>query len=251
MKKLFDECLKKIIDFILNKFLELIFTTNSGVLVLSYIFDWNFTNKLLKASFAIFAYFTLFLGMILLLKLVIFLKEQRTIMDEYIALKNGKNWDLMFDEKTVLEELIRRDLQIFEGNMINSSLIQETFENVQMNYDPEPPVMSLLDTAYSRLQQGTWQITIINNLNNHKFISQMPSRVNIYKINNFIWRYEQAEKRKIEKEEQKRQKIFNKQLLQKRKPKLIYTKYEGNHRVFGFFGIRVKLKTHDEFNEFE
>lgn len=251
MKKLFDECLKKIIDFILNKFLELIFTTNSGVLVLSYIFDWNFTNKLLKASFAIFAYFTLFLGAVLLFKLVIFLKEQKTIMDEYIAQKNGKNWDLMFDEKTVLEEFVRRNLQIFEGDMINSSLLNEFVEDIHNNYDPDLPVMEYLDSTYSRLHEPTQCLTIINNLLNHKFITPMPNRCRIYKINDFIWRYEQAEKRKKEKEEQKNQKIFNKQLLQKRKPKLIYTKYEGNHKVFGFFGIRVKLKVHNEFNEFE
>ena len=240
MKKFFEEYFKKIIDFILNKFLEVLFTTNSGVLVLSYIFDWDFTNKLLKTSFAIFAYFTLFLGVVLLFKLVVFLKEQKTIKDEYISLKNGKNWDLMFDEKTVLEEFVRRDLQIFEDNMINSSLLNEFVEDIHNNYDPDLPEMECLDSLYSKLYEPTQCSIIINNLLNHKFITPMPNRYRMYKINDFIWRYEQAEKRK-------KQKNLNRQLLQKRKPKLIYTKYEGDHKVFGFFGVRVKLKLNNGF----
>lgn len=244
MKKLFDEYFKKTIDFIFNKLLELIFATNTGVLVISYIFKWHFINKVFKN---LFFYLTLFLGVVLLFKLVMFLKEQKEIKDEYIALDNSNNWDLMFAEKTILDELVRRDLQIFEGDMVNSGLIQEYIEDIHNNYDPDLPVMELLDKTYSKLHEPTWCLTIINNLLNRKFITQVPNRCRVYKINSSIWKYKQAEKRKREKKELKRQKEFNKQLLQKRKPKLIYTKYEGSHKVFGFFGIRVKLKVHNEF----
>lgn len=240
----------KIRDLLINKLLELIFTTNVGIIVLFRILNWQVVNKVLKCVEISFIYLTFLIGILLISKFISFIMEQILIEKEYIALKDSRNWDLMFDEKTLLNEFFRRNLQFFERNMVNSSLIYEYYENVQDNCDPDLPVMMLLEEAYSKLSHLDGQNQIINNLQNHKFITQLPSRNQIYKINDFIWKYEQKEKQKEEQKRIKEKKEFNK-IIKQRKSKILFIEDENSHKIINFCGIKIKLKTNNSQDNIE
>ncbi|DAB13269.1 TPA: hypothetical protein CPT98_01205 [Candidatus Gastranaerophilales bacterium HUM_19] len=252
MKQIFKIIYEKLISIIIEHLIEFLFATNILAIMLSYLFNWQFINTVSKIIAALFIYITILLAVVLLFKFICHLKEQNAIKSEYIALSENKNWSLLFDEKFILKELItRRGLQVFETNMISSYLIQEYIEYIDENYDPDTPVMDAIAGLTNRLYKDSYKTEIINNLLNHRFISIISGRNGMYKINNGIWKYERKLKAISDKKEAKQQKKFWKSLGKNKKPKLIYTKYEGNHKVFGFFGIRIKIKVYDELKSFE
>lgn len=252
MKKFFKIIYEKLISIIIEHLIEFLFTTHIFAIMLSYLFNWQFVNAVSKTIAALFIYITILLAVVLLFKLICHLREQNEIKSEYIALRENKNWSLFFDEKFILEELIaRRGLQVFETNMVSANLIQDYIEYIDNNYAPDEPVMEAIAGLPHRLYRDGYKIELINNLLNHRFISIISGRNGMYKINNGIWKYERKLKAISDKKEAKQQKKFWKSLGKNKKPKLIYTKYEGNHKVFGFFGIRIKIKVYDKLKSFE
>ncbi len=252
MKNFFKIIYEKLISIIIEHLIEFLFATNILAIMLSYLFNLQFVNHVSKTIAALFIYITILLAVVLLFKLICHLIRQNEIKSEYIALRESKNWALFFDEKFILEELIaRRGLQVFETNMISANLIQDYIEYIDNNYTPDEPVMEAIAGLPHRLYKDSYKMEIINNLLNHRFISIISGRNGMYKINNGIWKYERKLKVISDKKEAKQQKKFWKSLGKNKKPKLIYTKYEGNHKVFGFFGIRIKIKVYDELKSFE
>ncbi len=247
MKELLKKCRDRFISFLLDKLIETLFSTNILVVILRYLLQWDLSNKVLHVAYAIFCYFTLFLGVLLVFKILDYRKKQQLIKEEYIALNSGNNWDLLFNEMLILTVLIKqRNLKYFESQMINSNFITEYVEDIEQNCDPDAPVMSLLQSAYSRLEQVPFALSIINNLLNHKFIYQLPDRTFMYKVNDTIWNYEQQKIKRRKKIENKKQKIYERNFKNMGKNKLLYKKIDGNHNVYGFFGIRIKIKVRNK-----
>lgn len=79
----------KIRGLLINKLLELIFTTNVGIIVLFRILNWQVVNKVLKCVEISFIYLTFLIGILLISKFISFIMEQKMIEKEYITLRDS------------------------------------------------------------------------------------------------------------------------------------------------------------------
>lgn len=89
MNNQLNKYFNKIRDLLINKLLELIFTTNVGIIVLFRILNWQVVNKVLKCVEISFIYLTFLIGILLISKFISFIMEQKMIEKEYITLRDS------------------------------------------------------------------------------------------------------------------------------------------------------------------
>lgn len=111
----------------------------------------------------------------------------------------SKNWDLYFSEKMLIKVLCRRNMQIFNYQMISKGFLDEYINYINENYNPDDDVMERIYKAERDVETIPCVLTLISNLENCKFIYKVKNIKDTYKINSFIWNKE----RKIYKDEKK------------------------------------------------
>lgn len=200
------------------------------IMLLKYIFNINLIKFANAVSYNIFVYLTIFTLVFVVLyfiyKLVKSYIKNKEIFDTYKSYKNSSNWYMLFSEKLIIEELVkRRKLKRFCLDDINYNLLFDYVSYIEENFCPDDDVLGMLNSTLNKLRNSEFVTKCIENLVECEFISKIPHKEKYYKINNCIFKYETKEQIKEDKEYDKKQKkLYRNMEIMRIKQKIISIK---------------------------
>lgn len=166
-----------------------------------------------KMAFWIVFLFTSFFAMSLVFD---FVYKQISEFKAYQYFCNiSKNIDLNSSEQFIITALCRRNLRVFNCQMIKKGFFDEYIEYIYEKFNPNDKYIALIRKTETELETGSCVSALISNLENSKFIFKVKEMKDTYKINIFIWNYErkiwQKAKQNEDKKVQNFRKLINKQ----------------------------------------
>lgn len=190
----------------------------TGIITLAVLKFYGLTtlNICYKIAFWIIFLFTLFLAMSLLCNFMHKLITKFKAYKYFCSI--SKNFDLYFSEKMLIEVLCRRNMQIFNYQMITKGFFDEYINYINENFCPDEEVLVHISKAEKDIESTPCVLTLISNLENCKFIYKSKEMKNTYKINTFIWNNKRRILKKAQQNENKKVQNFRK-LINKSKGK--------------------------------
>lgn len=167
-----------------------------------------------KIAFCIVFLFTLFFAMSLVCNFVY--KQINKFKAYKYFCSISKNIDLYSSEQFIITALCRRNLRVFNCQMIKKGFLDDYIEYIYENFNPNDKCMALISKAEKDLETSSCVSALISNLENSKFIFKVKEIKDTYKINIFIWNYERKIWKKAKQNEDKKVKNFRK-LINKQK----------------------------------